>query len=103
MCSQIGDGGLKNPLADDLKLRANRMTRAIGQEGFCTFTAVPKALKQRIYLLRKWFVGGSPILECDSQHHLGILRTVSPSSILRTTERCSSGRSAFFLIKCCWL
>ena len=39
---------------------------------------------------------GSPIPECNSQHHLGILRTVSPSSVLRTTEHCSSGRSAFF-------
>ena len=41
--------------------------------------------------------------ECDSQHHLGILRTVTSSSVLRTTERCSSGRSAFFCIKCCWI
>ena len=48
--------------------------------------------------LRKWLVSGSPIPECDSQHHLGILRTVSPSSVLRTIERCSSGRSAFFAL-----
>ena len=48
--------------------------------------------------LRKWLVSGSLIPECDSQHHLGILRTISPSSVLRTFERCSSGCSAFFCI-----
>ena len=54
--------------------------------------------RKRNRLLRKWFVGGSPIPECDSQHHLGILRTVTSSSVLRTTECCSSGRSDFFAL-----
>ena len=31
-----------------------------------------------------------------TEYHLGILRTVSPSSFARTSERCSAGRSAFF-------
>ena len=42
---------------------------------------------------RSWHVCGDPIPEKDTQHHLGILRSVSPQ---RTSERCSAGRSAFF-------
>ena len=46
--------------------------------------------------LWQWFVSGENIPEKGSQHHLGILRTVSPSSSARTSEHCSAGRSAFF-------
>ena len=34
--------------------------------------------------------------EEDSQPHLGILRSVSISTLLLTSERCSAGRSAYF-------
>ena len=46
---------------------------------------------------RKWLLGDHNIQEVDEQHHLGILRTVYSTSVHRTTERCTSGRSAFFL------
>ena len=36
--------------------------------------------------------------EADEVHHLGILRTVSLSTISRTTERCTAGRSGFFAL-----
>ena len=49
-------------------------------------------------ITRKWWLSGDSIPECDTQHHLGVLRSVSPSSALRTAERCSSGRSAFFAL-----
>ena len=45
---------------------------------------------------RKWLLGDHNIQEVDEQHHLGILRTVYSTSVHRTTERCTSGRSAFF-------
>ena len=45
---------------------------------------------------RSWHVCGDPLPEKDTQHHLGILRSVSPSTAQRTSERCSAGRSAFF-------
>ena len=45
---------------------------------------------------RSWHVCGDPIPEKDTQHHLGILRSVSPSTAQRTSERCSAGRSTFF-------
>ena len=38
------------------------------------------------------------IPECDTHSHLGILRSVLPSSVHRTTERCSSAQSAFFAL-----
>ena len=43
-------------------------------------------LKNR--LSRAWYINNSIIPECDGHHHLGILRSVLPSSIYRTTERC---------------
>ena len=43
-------------------------------------------------------MGGDVIPECDSQKHLGILHTVYSTSIHRTVERCSAGRSAFFAL-----
>ena len=45
---------------------------------------------------RSWHVCGDPLPEKDTQHHLGILRSVSPSTAQLTSERCSAGRSAFF-------
>ena len=47
---------------------------------------------------RKWLLDGDEIPECDTHSHLGILRSVLPSSVHRTTERCSSARSAFFAL-----
>ena len=41
---------------------------------------------------RSWHVCGDPLPEKDTQHHLGILRSVSPS----TAQRTCAGRSAFF-------
>ena len=43
-------------------------------------------------------MGEVEIKESDEAHHLGILRTVQPSSIARTTERATAGRSAFFAL-----
>ena len=45
---------------------------------------------------RSWHIGSETIQERDSYHHLGVLRSVSPSSNTRTSERCSSCRSAFY-------
>ena len=45
---------------------------------------------------RRWLLGGRPLQEVNEQFHLGILRTVHPSTIHRTLERCTSGRCAFF-------
>ena len=53
-------------------------------------------LKNR--LSRAWYINNSIIPECDEHHHLGILRSVLPSSIYRTTERCSAGRSSFYTL-----
>ena len=47
---------------------------------------------------RKWMLGGQTIQKVDEQHHLGILRTVYSTSIHRTAERCTPGRSAFFAL-----
>ena len=47
---------------------------------------------------RKWLLGGRPVQEVDEQVHLGILRTVHPSTIHCTMERCTSGRSDFSLL-----
>ena len=46
--------------------------------------------------LRSWSIGSATISEQDKVHHLGILRSVHPSTISRPNERASSGRSAFF-------
>ena len=53
-------------------------------------------LKNR--LSRAWYINNSIIPECDEHHHLGILRSVLPSSIYRTTELCSAGRSSFYAL-----
>ena len=47
---------------------------------------------------QKWLLGNDEIPECDTHSHLGILRSVLPSSVHRTTERCSSVQSAFFAL-----
>ena len=47
---------------------------------------------------RQWTLDGSVICEADEYHHLGVLRSVSPSSAVRTSERCAAGRSAFFAL-----
>ena len=44
---------------------------------------------------RQWTLNGTVIQEANEYHHLGVLRTVNPSSFPRTLERCTSGRSAF--------
>ena len=47
---------------------------------------------------RRWLLGDAAIREVDETHHLGILRSVSPSSVDRTNERASAARSAFFAL-----
>ena len=47
---------------------------------------------------RKWLVNGAAIPECDSQKHLGILRTVHSMTVRQTVERCTAGRSTFFTL-----
>ena len=47
---------------------------------------------------RCWYIQGAPIPEKDEQKHLGILHSVSFSTVARTVERCSAGRSAFFAL-----
>ncbi len=46
--------------------------------------------------LRHWAFGNLSISEEDEAHHLGILKSVSSSTMNRTNERASKGRSAFF-------
>ena len=47
---------------------------------------------------RQWTLNGTVIQEANEYHHLGVLRTVNPSSFPRTSERCTSGRSAFYAL-----
>ena len=47
---------------------------------------------------RQWTLNGTVIQESNEYHHLGVLRSVNPSSLSRTAERCTSGRSAFFAL-----
>ena len=48
--------------------------------------------------LREWHLGSEKVQEADEVHHLGILRSVSFSTLSRTTERSTAGRSAFFAL-----
>ena len=43
-----------------------------------------------------WYIQGSLIQEKNEQKHLGILHSVSFSTVTRTVEHCSSGKTAFF-------
>ena len=54
--------------------------------------------RRRERLSRRWLLGDAAIREVDETHHLGILRSVSPSSVDRTNERASAARSAFFAL-----
>ena len=54
------------------------------------------ASRARLRPSRQWLIGNDTIPEKHSYHHLGILRSVTSSSLPRTSERCSSCRSAFF-------
>ena len=54
--------------------------------------------RQQNRSVRKWLVHNSIIPECDVQRHLGVVRSVHPSSVLRTVEHCSAGRSTFFAL-----
>ena len=45
---------------------------------------------------RQWSLEGTPLAEFDEYRHLGILRTVSPSSTARTFGRATAGRSSFY-------
>ena len=47
---------------------------------------------------RKWYLGNEEVEEADEVHHLGILRMFSLSTISRTTEQSTIGRSAFFAL-----
>lgn len=38
------------------------------------------------------------IVEVDEHHHLGVLRSVSGSSVSRTLERCTAARSSFYAL-----
>ena len=48
---------------------------------------------------RCWRLGDQQLREVDEYHHLGILKTVSISTIARTNERVSSARSAFYALQ----
>ncbi len=48
--------------------------------------------------LRHWSLGNLKINEAEEAHHLGILKSASPSTMPRTNERASRGRSAFFAL-----
>ena len=54
--------------------------------------------RRRERLSRKWILGDVAISEVDETHHLGILRSVSSSTVDRTNERASAARSAFFAL-----
>ena len=54
--------------------------------------------RERERLLRSWSVCGCVIKEVDEYKHLGILRTVGNSTVVRTGERATSARSAFFAL-----
>jgi len=47
---------------------------------------------------RKWCLGNEAVEEADEVHHLEILRSVSCSTISRTTEWSSAWRSTFFAL-----
>ena len=47
---------------------------------------------------RQWLLAGQQLQEVDEHHHLGILRSVHHSTLVRTSERCAAGRSAFFAL-----
>ena len=48
--------------------------------------------------LQEWHLGSEKMQEADEAHHLGILRSVSFSTMSSTTERSTAGRSAFFTL-----
>ena len=48
--------------------------------------------------LQEWHLGSQKVQKADEIHHLGILRSVSFSTMSRTTERSIAGRSAFFAL-----
>ncbi len=52
--------------------------------------------REKNRLSRKWTLGDQIIKEDDEIHHLGILR--SASTVSRTNERISRGRSSFFAL-----
>ena len=54
--------------------------------------------RKRNHSSQQLLLGGDVIPECDTYSHLGILRSVLPLSVHRTTERCSSARSALFAL-----
>ena len=58
--------------------------------------ATATCTSRRERMSRWWLLGDAAIREVDETHHLGILRSVSPSSLDRTNERASAARSAFF-------
>ena len=47
---------------------------------------------------RQWLLAGQQLQEVDEHHHLGILRPLHYSTLACTSERCASGRSAFFAL-----
>ena len=52
--------------------------------------------RQKLRGLRKWFIESNcQIKEADEVRHLGILRSVYTTTVHRTNDRASSGRSAF--------
>ena len=48
--------------------------------------------------LWEWHLGNEKVQEADEVHHLGIRRSVYYSTLSRTTERSTAGRSAFFAL-----
>ena len=52
--------------------------------------------RERERCQREFRLGEEEVLEVDEQHHLGILRSVSSSTIARTNGRAAAYRSAFY-------
>ena len=52
--------------------------------------------RERERCQREFRLGEEEVLEVDEQHHLGILRSVSSSTIARTNGRAAACRSAFY-------
>ena len=60
---------------------------------WCTILQVSRARSNR-----SWSIGSNVIPEADTYTHLGILRSVHHSNARQVSDRCTSGRSAFYAL-----
>ena len=68
------------------------------KSGILVFGESPVS-RSRARLSRSWFIDGSPIPESDSFKHLGIVLSVSGSSLQHTLYSITAARSAFYAIQ----